>query len=132
MACSKYITVNTLHKGDNREYDDDDDNNYNNNNDQLGRTIFNVSSPVTINLYSSSTLGTVFLVWFSVYILSDIKIIISQTFDVSTVYYLFMLCSYLYLQYIIFILLLYLYFFSEIVQIGTCKYVGQPVLTSSN
>jgi hypothetical protein len=106
MVCFRYITVNTLHKSDNKDYDDDDNNN---NNDQLRRTIFNVSPPVTINLHSSSTLGTVFLVWYSFYIVSCIKIIISQTFDVSTVYYLFMLSPYLYLRYIIVILLLYLH-----------------------
>jgi len=31
MVCCKYIIVNTLHKGDNKDDDDDDDNNNNNN-----------------------------------------------------------------------------------------------------
>ena len=29
MVCFRYIIVNTLHKGDNKDDDDDDDNNYN-------------------------------------------------------------------------------------------------------
>ena len=70
MVCFRYIIVNTLHKSDNKDND-----NYNNN-DQLCRTIFNGSLPVTITLYSSSVLDSVFLVWFSVYILSYIIIII--------------------------------------------------------
>ena len=32
MVCFRYIIVNTLHKGDNKDDDDDDDNNNNNNN----------------------------------------------------------------------------------------------------
>jgi hypothetical protein len=31
MVCFRYIIVNTLHKGDNKDDDDDDDNNNNNN-----------------------------------------------------------------------------------------------------
>jgi len=32
MVCFWYVTVNTLHKGDNKDDDDDNDNNNNNNN----------------------------------------------------------------------------------------------------
>jgi len=32
MVCFRYIIVNTLHRGDNKDDDDDDDNNNNNNN----------------------------------------------------------------------------------------------------
>ena len=32
MVCYRYIIVNTLHKGDNRDDDDDDDDDDNNNN----------------------------------------------------------------------------------------------------
>jgi hypothetical protein len=41
MVCFKYITVNTLHKGDNKDDDDDDDddNNNNNNNNENDWTI---------------------------------------------------------------------------------------------
>jgi hypothetical protein len=35
MVCFRYIIVNTLHKGDNK--DDDDDNNNNNNESQINR-----------------------------------------------------------------------------------------------
>ena len=34
MACFRYIIVNTLHKGDNKDGDDDNDNNNNNNSEQ--------------------------------------------------------------------------------------------------
>jgi hypothetical protein len=81
MVCFRYIILSILHKSDNKDTD-----NNKNNNDQLCRTIFNGPLPVTITLYSSSILGTVILVWFSVYILSYIKITVSQTFDISTVY----------------------------------------------
>jgi len=32
MVCFRYVIVNTLHKGDNKDDDDDDDDNNNNNN----------------------------------------------------------------------------------------------------
>jgi hypothetical protein len=37
MACFKYIIVNTLHKGDNKDDDDDDDDDDNNNNNNIKR-----------------------------------------------------------------------------------------------
>ena len=38
MVCFRYITVNTLQKGDNEDDDDDDNNNNNNNNNGLQKT----------------------------------------------------------------------------------------------
>ena len=35
MVCFRYIIVNTLHKGDNKDNDDDDDDDVNNNNNFL-------------------------------------------------------------------------------------------------
>ena len=37
MVCCRYIIVNTLHKGDNKNNDDDDDDDDDNNNNNLKR-----------------------------------------------------------------------------------------------
>jgi len=39
MVCVRYIIVNTLHKGDNKDNDNDDDDDDNNNNNRKGRQI---------------------------------------------------------------------------------------------
>jgi hypothetical protein len=50
MVCFKYIIVNTLHKGANKDDDDDDDNNNNNNNNNsmshLLTSWFNSTGPI--------------------------------------------------------------------------------------
>ena len=35
MVCFRYVIVNTVHKGDNKDDDDDDDDDNNNNNNNL-------------------------------------------------------------------------------------------------
>ena len=59
MVCFRYIIVNTLQKGDNKDDDDDDDNNNNNNNNgnlkfsawhqELEMNIINLTESVTVN-----------------------------------------------------------------------------------
>jgi hypothetical protein len=44
MVCFRYIILNTLHKGDNKDDDDDDDDNNNNNNSGQPEHEFNLSS----------------------------------------------------------------------------------------
>ena len=39
MVCFRYIILNTLHKGDNKDEDDDDDDNNNNNNNNNNNII---------------------------------------------------------------------------------------------
>jgi len=67
MVCFKYINVNTLHTGDNKDDDDDDDdnNNNNNNNDNKGTSIitdatvdFNRPNTVFINRKNKKELVT--------------------------------------------------------------------------
>jgi hypothetical protein len=39
VVCFRFIIVNTLHKGDDTDYDDDDDDNNNNNASHTGNTV---------------------------------------------------------------------------------------------
>ena len=51
MVCFRYIIVNTLHKGDNKDYDDDDDNNNNNNLENEIKIVKTISKDININFW---------------------------------------------------------------------------------
>jgi hypothetical protein len=44
MVCFRYIIVNTLHTGDNKDDDDDDDDGINNNNNSVSETTLRLPS----------------------------------------------------------------------------------------